>query len=284
MAVAYVANPYVIVAGSTLAILLPYAFLPWMVYALVRALDEPRSWRWPAIFALTFAAMSGANAGVVPLLQLIAVVAVASAALVRRQVGARQVAVVLTRCAALVVLVSLYWLVPSALAIRAGATVVANSETLSGIANPSSAAEVLRGLGLWPLYGMDQGGPWQPQFVSYLTSRVVVLASFSLPVLAFLGAIVARGRIRAIALALVVVAVPVMVGVHPPQDPSAFGSALRWLFDHVAVAGAFRTTNKAGAVLVLGLALLVAEGAARVARQRDGHTRSMPRSAHLSPS
>ena len=239
IAVAYVANPYVVVAGSTLAILLPYAFLPWLVYALLRAFEEPRSWRWPAVFGLCFALMSGANAGVVPLLQLIAVPAVAFAVLARSRVTLRQLVTVLTRCAIFVTLLSLYWIVPSVSAIRAGATVVANSETVQGIANPSSAAEVLRGLGLWPLYGADQNGPWEPQFVSYLTDRVIVLASFGLPVLAFLGAVVARGRVRLMALGLVVVAVPVMVGVHPPENPSPFGVALRWSFDHVPVAGAF---------------------------------------------
>ena len=72
-AVAYVANPYAVVGGSTLAVLLPYAFLPWLVVALVRALRDAQAWRWPAAFGLTFFAMSGMNVGVVPLLQLLVV-------------------------------------------------------------------------------------------------------------------------------------------------------------------------------------------------------------------
>ncbi|HEX6920267.1 MAG TPA: alpha-(1-_3)-arabinofuranosyltransferase family protein, partial [Actinomycetes bacterium] len=267
VAVAYVANPYVLVAGSTLAILLPWAFLPWQTYALVRALEQPRTWRWPALFALSFAAMSGANAGVVPIIQLVSVPAVVGLYLIRREVSWGLAARTVARCAALCVLLSLYWVIPSISALQAGATVVANSESFEGIANPSSAAEVLRGLGLWPLYGADDGGPWLPEFVPYLTSSLVVVASFALPVLAFLSARVSPSRVRSLSVALVAVTVPVMVGLHPPQHPTPFGTALRWVFDNVPGAGAFRTTNKAGAVLVLGLALLAASGASALSRR-----------------
>ena len=47
-----------------------------------------------------------------------------------------------------------------------------------------------------------------------------------------------------------------MVGLHPTESPTPVGRLLRWSFDHVAALGALRTTNKAGAVLVLGVALL----------------------------
>ena len=45
---AFVANPYVVVAGGTQAILLPWAVLPWQLLFLVRALRQPvagRGWR-----------------------------------------------------------------------------------------------------------------------------------------------------------------------------------------------------------------------------------------------
>src|SRR6266511_3675863 len=47
-AVVYVANPYVVVAGATNPVLLPYALLPWLLLAFAGSLREPRSWRWPA--------------------------------------------------------------------------------------------------------------------------------------------------------------------------------------------------------------------------------------------
>jgi arabinofuranan 3-O-arabinosyltransferase len=252
----FVANPYVVVAGTTQAILLPWALLPWQLLCLVHALRVPDEasrwarWRWPAGFALAFAATSGMNAGVVPLFQLVAVPVVV--AVVRSGSWRRALAVV-ARCAVLVVAVSLYWILPSVLALGAGATVVDNSETPQGISGPSSAAEVLRGLGLWPLYGSGGRGVWLPEFAGYLTSPAVVLASFALPVLAVGGALLVRGPLRRLGLGLLLVAVPVMVGLFPVAHPAPFGRALGWAFDHVPFAAAFRTTNKVGAVLVLGV-------------------------------
>jgi arabinofuranan 3-O-arabinosyltransferase len=283
---AFVANPYVVVAGGTQAVLLPWAVLPWQLLFLVRALRErvpgrgwrarAARWRWPAAFALAFAAASGMNAGVVPVLQLAAVPVVAL--VVRRADGLpwRPLLAVLGRCAVLVVALSAYWLVPSALAVHAGDVVVQNSETLEGIFGPSSAAEVLRGLGLWPLYGSGPNGAWVPQWTGYLNDPVVVLLSFALPALAAAAALLARGPVRRLGLLLIAVAVPVMVGVHPPAAPTAFGRALRWAFDAVPGAAAFRTTNKIGSLLVLGVAVLLAAGfAAAVRRWRDPERRTL---------
>jgi arabinofuranan 3-O-arabinosyltransferase len=269
----FVANPYVVVAGTTQAILLPWALLPWQLFCLVHALRVPDGagrwarWRWPAGFALAFAATSGMNAGVVPLLQLVAVPVVV--AVVRPGSWQRSLAVV-ARCAVLVVAVSLYWIIPSVLALGAGATVVDNSETPQGISGPSSAAEVLRGLGLWTLYGSGGRGVWLPQFAGYLTSPAVVLASFALPVLAVAGALLVRGPLRRLGLGLLLVAVPIMVGLFPVAHPAPFGRALGWAFAHVPFVAAFRTTNKVGAVLVLGVTLLVTAGVVAAWRRWPG--------------
>src|SRR6266508_838826 len=69
----YVVNPYVVVAGASTPVLLPYALLPWLLIALARSVREPRSWRWPAAFGLAFFASSGLNAGIVGLFMLLAV-------------------------------------------------------------------------------------------------------------------------------------------------------------------------------------------------------------------
>ena len=269
----FVANPYVVVAGTTQAILLPWALLPWQLLCLVHALRVPAGagrwarWRWPAGFALAFAATSGMNAGVVPLFQLVAVPVVV--AVVRPGSWRRALAVV-GRCAVLVVAVSLYWIVPSVLALGAGATVVDNSETPQGISGPSSAAEVLRGLGLWPLYGSGGRGVWLPEFAGYLTSPVVVLASFALPVLAVAGALLVRGPLRRLGVGLLLVTVPIMVGLFPVAHPAPFGRVLDRAFVHLPFAAAFRTTNKVGAVLVLGVTLLVTAGVVAAWRRWPG--------------
>src|SRR5205823_3265245 len=127
--VAFVANPYVVVAGASQPVLLPWALLPWQLLCLVRALRQPPSarvlnrWKWPAAVALTFVALSGTNAGVVPVLQLVAVPVVVL--VVRRTTGVSwsRALVVLARCGALIVAVCAYWLVPALSAVGAGTLV-----------------------------------------------------------------------------------------------------------------------------------------------------------------
>lgn len=263
----YVANPYVVVAGDTLAITLPYAVLPWQVLFLIRSLERPNGWRWPAAFALTFVAMSGLNAGVVPTMQLAYVPAVIWFVYRRRKVRWSQIFGALARCGLLTSLVSLYWLIPAITASGVGSSVVKNSETMTGIAAPSSFSEVLRGLGLWVMYGSGADGPWQPGFTSYLTNPIVVVLSFALPAVTGAAVLLTRGAVRRLALGMVGVAAVVMVGLFPPDDPSPVGRFLRYGFAQIPALGALRTTNKGGAVLMLGAALLVAAAGKEVVRR-----------------
>lgn len=266
VAVLYVANPYMVTAGDFLAIVLPAAMLPWMSLFLLRATTR-RGWRDPAAAALAFAGMSGMNAAVIPLIQLLCVPSLLWFA--RSGLGAswRAILAATARWALLVGLLSAYWLVPSVAALGAGSHVTQFSESLGGIAAPSSFAEVMRGLGLWPLYGRDGDGPWQPGFVPYLTNPVIVVASFVAPLLLVLSAQVVRGPVRRLALLLVVPAAVLMVGVHPADAPSPFGRVLLWAFENVPGAAAFRTTNKVGAVLVLGVVLLCGMAAPALLRR-----------------
>lgn len=266
VAVLYVANPYMVTAGDFLAIVLPAAMLPWMILFLLKgALGG--GWRYPAAAALAFAAMSGMNVAVIPLIQLLCLPAVLWFAHAGLGASWRMVGAATVRWTLLVALLSAYWLLPSLAALGAGSHVTQFSETLEGIAAPSSFAEVVRGLGLWPLYGRDGDGPWQPGFVSYLTNPLVVVASFVGPLLLVLSARVVRGPGRRFALLLVIPAAVLMVGVHTAQNPSPFGRALLWAFENVPGAAAFRTTNKVGAVLVLGIALLVGLAAPTLLRR-----------------
>jgi hypothetical protein len=58
--VLYVVNPYVTVyLGRTSVALLAHAALPWLLLLVHRGLREPRSWRWPAAFALVLASTGG---------------------------------------------------------------------------------------------------------------------------------------------------------------------------------------------------------------------------------
>ena len=262
---AYLANPYAVTAGATLAIALPFALLPWLLLCLVRALRAPSSWAWPAAFGLVFAGMSGMNVAVVPVLQLLAVVPVAW--MIQREQGhsLRTVVRVVARCALFVVGLSLYWLLPAISAVTTGSQIVEGSETLDGIAKVSSFVEVLRGLGMWSLYGHSDSGPWIPQHAVYLTSPIVIIITVLWPVLALLALRVVPARLAHLVAATAGMAAVVMVGLFPGgAGSSPFGRALALGFAHIGPMLAFRTTNKIGAVLVLAFALALGAAAVRV--------------------
>ncbi|KRE37165.1 hypothetical protein ASG73_12795 [Janibacter sp. Soil728] len=274
--VAYIANPYAVAGGSTLAIALPMALLPWLLVAMTKALRDPSSWAWPAGVALVFFGMSGMNVGVVPVYQLLLVIPLALYVRSDSDLTWRQVARTLAKCALLVVLVSLYWLVPGAAASATGSQIAEGSETLDGIARTSSFVEVLRGLGLWSYYGSSDAGPWLPQYALYFTSSVIILLTMVWPSAALLSLKVVPARLaRFCAIAAGMVAV-VMVGLYPGGNGSSpFAVVLRLVFEHVGPLIAFRTTNKIGAGLALAFALLLGLALVRVLpRLLRGHGRA----------
>ena len=108
--------------------------------------------------------MSGINAGVVPALQLVIILPVALHVLIIERLGWRSLAAQLVRTGALYLAMSLYWLVPSLLALRVGSAIASTTESLEAINSANSFTEVLRGLGLWTLYGRGPEGPFQPGY------------------------------------------------------------------------------------------------------------------------
>lgn len=256
----WVANPYVIVAGSTTPILLPYALLPWTMLAFLHATRSPRSWRWPAVFALAFFAQTGLNAGVVPFFQLLALPAQLAFARWIEGRTWRDLVRVVVRCGALCVAVSLYWLLPSFLASSTGAGIASGTENPVDVARTSSYAETARGLGNWPLYGRAGDREFLGDYTVYLTSPIVLLCTFVVPVLVGLALWRSRARERLLVVVLLATGLPVMVGLFPPDDPYPAGSLLSSIFEKVPASLAFRTTNKVGAVVVLAEVVALAIG------------------------
>lgn len=256
--VAYIANPYAVAAGGTLAIALPMALLPWMLIAMTKALRDPSGWAWPAAVGLIFFAMSGMNVGVVPVYQLLLVIPLALCVRAEQDLRWRQVAAVLAKSALFVIAVSLYWLAPGAAASSTGSQIAEGSESLDGIARTSSFVEVLRGLGLWSYYGSSDAGPWIPQYAVYFTSGVVILFTMLWPTAALLSLKVVPARLARFAATGAAMVAVIMIGLYPGGNGSSpFAMALRWLFEHVGPLIAFRTTNKIGAGLALVFALVI---------------------------
>ncbi|WP_170119767.1 alpha-(1-_3)-arabinofuranosyltransferase domain-containing protein [Branchiibius hedensis] len=273
--VLYLANPYTVQAGSTLAIALPLAFLPWQLLCFLRALRAETRWgrlAWAGLFGLCFFAMSGMNAGVVPVLQLLALLPLIVFARWQWQIGWGRIALTVLRCALFVIGVSAYWLVPAMSASATGASITAASETIDGIAKVSSYPEVLRGMGLWPLYGFDADGAWIPQYTAYVTSPLIMLLTIVWPALALVSLRWSRGMARWFATGAIAVAAVVMVGAYPGTQPaSPFGALLSRALA-VPALSAFRTTNKVGAVLALAFAMALGAGAWALAHR----LRSLP--------
>ena len=262
-AVAYAANPYVLIGGGTTPTLLPYALLPWLVVCGLRGFRAP-SWRWAAAGALVLAAMSGLNAGIVPLMQLVVVVPVVVHAVLVEGHRFTSVAWLILRTGLLYVVLSAYWLVPAVSALGVGTAIAEATESTSAINTVNSFPEVLRGLGMWTLYGADADGPFDPGRLSYLLGPVVILLTFAAPVLAGLAVRLSRSPARLFGATSILVGALVMVGTFPNDSKSAWGRAVGAAIDDVPGLIAFRTTNKAGAVLELGMAVLVALAVAAI--------------------
>lgn len=265
----WVVNPYVIVAGNTTPILLPYALLPWTMLAFVRA-GRQGGWRWPALFALGFFAQGGLNAGVVPFFQLAALPA--HAVHLRRVEGIRwrPILAAVLRCGLLSILVSLYWLAPSFLASGTGASIASSTEKPTDVARTSSYVETARGLGQWALYGRSGDRLFLGGYTIYLTDRLVIAATLAVTTTVAFVLHRSRSALRLLAALLLATALPLMVGLFPIDASSPAGSALGWIFRRVPATMAFRTTNKVGAVAMLGIVVALALGAEGLRRRLHG--------------
>lgn len=256
-AVAYAANPYVLIGGGTTPTLLPYALLPWLVLCWFRGFRAP-SWRWAAAAALVLAAMSGLNAGVVALIQLVVIVPVVAHAVVVEGHRFLSVAWLVIRTGLIYAVLSAYWLVPAITALGVGTAIAEATESTEAINTVNSFPEVLRGLGMWTLYGADGEGPFDPGRLSYVTAPIVILLTFGGPVLAGLAVRFSSSPARLFGATSVLVGALVMVGTFPNDSKSAWGELVASALDNVPGLIAFRTTNKAGGVLELGMAILIA--------------------------
>lgn len=262
-AVAYSANPYVIVGGGTTPTLQPYVLLPWLVLVWLRGFREP-SWRWAVLGALTLAGMGGINAGAVPLMQLVVVVAVLMHAFVVERHRFAPVMWLLVRTGILYAALSAYWLIPAVGALGVATAVADATESLEAINMANSFPEVLRGLGMWTLYGIGSTGPFDPNRIAYVASPLVIALTFGGPILAGLGVRLSRSPARVFGATCVLVGALLMVGTFTAGQPTPWGRLIEFGIEEIPGLVAFRTTNKFGGVLMLGLAVLIGLGTAEI--------------------
>jgi hypothetical protein len=265
-ALAYMLCPYWLdYAARISAILLPWAGLPWMVGLTIRSIRDG-GWRWPALFALVVALVGGVNATALLFAGLAPVLWVLYALFVERDTAPRRVLAATARIGALTLLTSLWWIAGLAVQGSYGVDILRFTETIPTVARTSLASEVLRGLGYWFFYGRDKLGPWIEPAVSYTQQTWLILVSFAVPTLAFVGAAVSRFRERAYFVALVLVGAVLAVGAYPYDDPSPLGHALKAAAEGSTAALAMRSTARAVPLVSLGLAVLLGGGLAAALR------------------
>ncbi|MGH9078356.1 MAG: alpha-(1-_3)-arabinofuranosyltransferase domain-containing protein, partial [Acidimicrobiales bacterium] len=266
-ALAFALSPYFLqYAGRISVILLPWAGLGWMVAFTVLALRRG-GWRYPALFALVVALVSGINASSVLYVGLAPALWLVYAAGVEREATWRRAGAVAVRIGLLSLLASAWWIAGLAVEASYGVDVLRYTETVPNTSQTSSAAEVLRGLGYWYFYGGDRLGPWTRSAVLYTQSLWLLALSFLVPAAAFLSAVLVRWRQRAYFVLLVVVGVVLSVGAFPYQHPTPVGGALKAFMQDTTAGLAMRSTDRATPLVVLGLAMLLGTGVSALWRR-----------------
>lgn len=279
-AVSYALSPYVLEYVARIsAILLPWAGLPWMLALLIRGLrfqaahaagSGPANanrrgrwwwrlerWRYPALFALVVALISGTNAsslifaGLAPTLWV-------PYALVTREVRFRDAVAFVSRTLLLTIGACLWWAGGLTDQAGYGLNVLKYSETVETVSSSSTATEVLRSLGNWFFYGKDAIGPWIQASKEYTGSLWLIAVSFALPVLGLLAAACLRWRHRAYFVLLVLVGTALSVGVYPYDSPSPFGRLVKDFAAGSTAGLALRSLPRAVPLLSLGFAVLLA--------------------------
>jgi hypothetical protein len=266
-ALAFTYTPYVLqYSGRISVILMPWAGLPWMVAFVILALRRG-GWRYPALFALVVALVSGINAssilyvGIAPALWLPYAVVVAREATWRRAWGAAW------KIGLLSALVSLWWAVGLQVEAAYGINVLKYTETVPSTSAASLASEIIRGLGYWYFYGADRVGSWTQTSIAYTQNVWLILASFLVPALCFVAAVFSRWRHRAYFVLTAVVGMVLAVGPNPYADPSTVGSVIKAFMVDTTAGLALRSTDRASPVIILSLAVFLGAGVSALANR-----------------
>ena len=187
---AFMFTPYVLqYTGRISVILMPWAGLPWMIAFVILALRRG-GWRYPALFALVVALVSGINASSILYVGIAPVLWLPYAVLV---LGEGDLAEGLGRwrggSALLTALVSLWWVVGLQVEAAYGVNILKYTETVPATSSSSLAfRDHCVGSGYWYFYGAsDQIGTWTQAAVAYTQNLWLIAASFLVPVLGLPG-------------------------------------------------------------------------------------------------
>jgi arabinofuranan 3-O-arabinosyltransferase len=263
-------NPYVVVfTARTTVTLLGYAVLPWLLLAVHRGLRAPRSWWWPAAFAVAVACSGGGVNAAVTAWLLLGPVLLAVYERLAGGVGTRALLGFGWRTGVATAAASVWWVVPLLVQARHGVDFLRFTEQPGTIWSTTSLAESLRLMGYWLSYlGVGYGGTLRPLFSGggvMLFSPPVVIAGLLVPGLALAGFVwTRRWRYGPFFLLLVLAGLLAMTAGYPEGTP--LRRAMNFTYNHLEAVRFLRTTYKAGPLAALGLACLAGAAAARLPR------------------
>jgi arabinofuranan 3-O-arabinosyltransferase len=260
----YVVNPYVTVYANRISIaLLAYAALPWMLLCVHRGLRDPRSWAWPAAFALVLTCTGGGVNVAVTAWVLVGPLLFLAYERLFAGVGPGALRPFLGRMVVTNLLASAWWIVPVLVAAKYGTNFLPYTEQPGTIWSTSSLPESLRLMGFWTSYvGVGYGGTLYPYASfghAFLFHPPIEVASLLVPALALGGfAWTRRWRYGPWFLLLTLVGVLIMSAGFPDGTPLRQG--LTFAYNHFSALQFLRTTYKAGPLAALGLACLAGAG------------------------
>jgi len=257
-ALVYLLTPYQLAFTARMSVLLlPWAALPWLVGCTMRA-TRTRDWRAPALLGVVLVLAGGINASSLVFVALGPLVWVVLEA-ARGRTHARRAVAAAARLALVGAGVSLWWAVGVRIQGTHGLPVLQLTEGAHTVADLSTPADLLRGMGNWFFYGRDRTGYSLDQAADYDgASDLVVALSYGVPLAGLAAAFVLRWAHRAYFALLVVVGTVVGVGAWPYDDPTPFGSLWKTFTSETSVGLALRNTPRAAPLVVLGFAGLLA--------------------------
>jgi arabinofuranan 3-O-arabinosyltransferase len=253
--VVYALSPYQLAyLGRTSVLLLPWAGLPWILGLAVLAARRG-GWRYPAMFALAVVTIGAVNASSLIYVGLAPLLWFPCAIWVSRELTVRQAVSASLRIGALSIPVNLWWMAGLRTQAAYGLPILQLTETVETVAQTTSAGELIRHLGYWYFYGRDGARAWTASVRWYAENPFILVMSFVLPTLSFVGAMVTRWRQRMYAVLLTLVGLVLAIGTHPYDDPAPVGAAVKAAANAGAAAMALRNSPRALPLTVLGMAL-----------------------------
>lgn len=260
-ALVYAFNPYVLLnmggspAGTTV-LLLPYMAVPWVAIQFIRCVRQRSLLHGVIAAAILGIAAPGVNAAVnaIAFLGCVAVLLVELA----RTGFERRATLLALASTTLCGLASLWWLAPFLSSLRSGGTdFYFQTDPISTGASHSSFREVLRLLGLWALYEGHNGVPYYPT-QRYFASNPVLAGTMAgaVAVFAALFRKWANSGTKVLA-ALLVLAVPMAVSIHPVGAPTLTGIIYQSLYDSFLPFRSFRSNYKWVSLVALVYALVM---------------------------